>query len=444
MLTALLTLAQLSAEPAFRPKPCPQKMAARAVCGTVSVPENRDRAGGRRIDLNVVVLKPRGPATLPPLFDIDGGPGLPATKNVGFYEGNGVSARRDVVMVDQRGTGGSNGLYCPDLSNMPTTQPMLPVAAVRQCLKTLQPKADLRFYGTADAVADLDSVRRALGHDRIDLFGLSYGTTVALAYLRDYPDRVRAAVLMGAAPPQAMPPRAHATAAQRALDKTLLDCASRPACHRAFPDLGATLAAARARYPRPELLMERFRTLLYAPAGRANLPLAIKNAAAGDTARLFTGGPPGGAGLYADGMFLAVTCGESFPLMNYARASAAARKTDFGDYRLRTQRAACAGWPVARRSPNHLLLPTRSKAAVLFLSGEFDPVTPPDWAEEVAGKLRNARHIVIPGGGHVHDGMANADTCLDTLTNPFLEHGDLSRIDTSCVASMAPPDYLTK
>jgi pimeloyl-ACP methyl ester carboxylesterase len=275
MLTALLALAQISAQPAFVPKDCPQKMAARAICGTVRVPENRTRPAGRRVNLNVVILKSATPTRLPPLFDIDGGPGLPATKNVGFYEGNDVSKGRDVVMVDQRGTGGSNGLFCPQVSAVPTTEPMFPKALVADCLKQLRAKADLRFYGTADAVDDLDAVRRALGYKQIDLFGMSYGTTVALAYMRDYPARVRAAVLMGTAPPQAMPPRAHATAAQSALDLALADCAARPACRARYPDLGATLAKAKASYPQPELLMERFRTLLYTPQGRSNLPLAI-------------------------------------------------------------------------------------------------------------------------------------------------------------------------
>jgi pimeloyl-ACP methyl ester carboxylesterase len=443
MLTTLLALAQASMPPRFTPGPCPNHMAARAICGTVRVPENRARQGGRHIDLNVVVLKSKAPARLPPLFDIDGGPGLPATKNVGFYEGNGVSDGRDVVMVDQRGTGGSNGLMCPKVSAVPNSQPMLPPALVADCLQTLRHQADLRFYGTADAVADLDAVRRALGHYKIDLFGLSYGTTVALAYLRDYPDNVRAAVLMGAAPPQAMPPRAHATAAQRALDLALSDCAAKPACNARFPNLAATLAAAKARYPQPELLMERFRTLLYAPQGRANLPLAIAGAAAGQTDRLFGGPPPGGP-LYADGMFLAVTCGESFALMNYAANAAAARKTQFGDYRLRTQRAACARWPRVRLSPNHLRLPTRTNAAVLFISGEMDPVTPPEWADEAVKAMKQARHVVIPGGGHLQDGLTNFESCLDALINPFLDGGDLSKVDTSCVASMTPPDYLSK
>ena len=443
MLTAMLALLQVGATPAFQPQPCPMKMAARAICGVVRVPENRTAPGGRRIDLNIVVLKPRTPARLPPLFDIDGGPGLPSTKNVGFYEGNGLSKDRDIVMVDQRGTGGSNGLMCPKLSAMPSSEPMLPPALVADCLKSLRGKADLRFYGTVDAVADLEAVRRALGYKQIDLFGMSYGTTVALAYLRDFPTRVRAAVLMGTAPPQAMPPRAHATAAQRALDIAIADCATKPACNARFPDLPGKLAIAKARYPQPELLMERFRTLLYTPQGRANLPLAITGAAAGFTKRLFDSGPPGPP-LYADGMFLAVTCGESFPLMKYDQESAAARNTLFGDYRLRRQRNACAGWPRVRLSLSHLQLPTATHASILFISGEMDPVTPPAWAETVAKKMKNARHIVIPGGGHVHDGLTNGEQCLDALMNPFLDHGDLRRIDASCVASMTPPDYLAK
>src|SRR5205085_4908499 len=160
-------------------------------------------------------------------------------------------------------------------------------------------------------------------------------------------------------------------------------------------------------------------------------------------ARLLRAQPPGGP-LYADGMFLAVTCGESFALMDYATNAAAARKTAFGDYRLRAQRAACVNWPRVRLSPSHLKLPTVTNASVLFISGEMDPVTPPDWAETVTNKMKHARHVVIPAGGHIHDGLANADQCLDALTNPFLDHGDLAKVDTSCVASMTPPDYLTK
>ena len=443
IVTALLGLASaLVAQ--FTPQPCAEGLPGRATCGIVAVPEDRSKPGGRTVGLSLVILKSNGPARLPPLFDIDGGPGLPTWKNAEFYAGNGVSKNRDVVMVDQRGTGRSNGLICPELSAVPPTEPMLPKAKVDDCLKAIQDSADLRHYGTADAVEDLEDVRRTLGYAQIDLFGLSYGTTVALAYLRDYPANVRAAVLMGIAPPQTMTPKEHAVAGNRALQAMIGDCASRPACKARFPDLRQSIETARAKAPAPELLMERIRTRMYTPAGRASLPLAIEAAAKGDFSPLFESTEAAPPSLYANGMFMAVTCGESFPLMDYEAAAKAARATLFGDYRLRVQRAACASWPRVRLSPDHLKLPTETDASVLLISGGFDPVTPPDWADDVAREMKRARHVVIPAGGHIHDGLSNAESCLDALTISFLDHGDPRKVDESCVASMTPPDYLVR
>ena len=440
---ALLGLASAVASE-FIPTPCAEGLPSGAVCGIIAVPEDRSKAGGRNIDLSIVILKTAKPARLPPLFDIDGGPGLPTFKNAEFYASNAVSKDRDVVMIDQRGTGRSNGLACPELSAVPPTEPMLPEAMVADCLQSLSARADLRFYGTADAVEDLEQVRRTLSYGKIDLLGLSYGTTVALAYMRDYPENVRAAVLMGTAPPQTMAPKDHAVAAQRALQAVIEDCASKPACKARFPDFRQAIEAARARAPSPELLMERIRTRMYAPASRAELPLAIELAARGDSSRLFgsnQGGPPN---LTAFGMFLSVTCGESFPLMDYEAAARSARATPFGEYRLRVQRAACANWPKVRLSPNHLDLPTTTDASVLFISGAMDPVTPPDWADGVAKVMKQARHVIIPAGGHIPDGLANLETCLDPMMIKFLDQGDLASLDTSCVASMTPPDYLVE
>lgn len=434
------------AAPRFEPKACAAPALPRAACGSVEVPEDRTRPDGRRIALNVIVLKPTEPAKLPPLFDIDGGPGLPSTKNLGFYAENGVARARDVVLVDQRGTGGSNALLCPRLPSGPAV-PMLPLDAVADCRKSLSAKADLRFYGTREAVADLDDVRRALGYRQIDLFGLSYGTTVALRYMHRYPGAVRAAVLMGVAPPDVLPPQHHAVSAQRTLTAIFADCAAQPACHAAFPDLPAALARARSQARRPgaglsdELLMERLRALMYQPAGRARLPVLIERAAAGDVSELLKKPAENMASLVADGMFLAVTCGESFPLMDFDAALAASRRTSFGDYRLRRQKAACADWPIVARDPDHLALPTQTDAAVLLVSGEFDPVTPPDFAESIRGKLRRARHVVIPDGGHIPDGVSGLESCLDPLMIAFLDHADPARLDITCVGAMKGPPY---
>lgn len=434
--------------PKFEPRPCAEPVPSPASrCGVVRVPEDRSNPGKRSIELNIVVLPASSaPARLPPLYDIDGGPGLNATKNAEFYASNLVSKDRDVVMVDQRGTGRSNSLLCPELAATESNQPMLPKPLVDRCQLSLESKADLRFYGTLDAVADLDDVRRALGHDLIDLFGLSYGTTVALRYMHHYPNRVRAAVLMGTSPPTAMPPQHHATAGARALDLLIADCGANQACGRRFPDLKGNLAKARNRLAggsgpiSAELFMERLRTMLYSPEGRTAVPLTIERAAGGDFTLLLAGrsasGPP-----VADGMFLAVTCGEGLALIDYDRSAEAARATVMGDYRLRRQREACVGWPNVRVAPDHAALPDKSQTSVLLVSGEWDPVTPPQWAEEVRRSLPRARHIVIPAGGHIPDGMSGLETCLDPLMVAFLDHGDPGRLDVTCVAAMKPPAY---
>ena len=436
--------------PRFQAIACPEPVAAaRARCGVVRVPENRASPNGRTIALNIILLPASpAPATLPPLFDIDGGPGLPATKNASFYADNGASRGRDVVMIDQRGTGRSNPLLCPGLAAVKPTEPMLPEAGVRECRRALERKADLRLYGTVEAVEDLEAVRRALGYGKIDLFGLSYGTTVALRYMQRHPANVRAAVLMGTAPPSALPPQHHATAGKRALDLMFDDCRSQPACNRSFPALRADLDRALRRLAlrkaalSPELFLERLRGMLYSPAGRSTVPSMIARAADGDLAPLFAKTPDTGASMIADGMFLAITCGESFPLMNYRRAAAAARATPFGDYRLRRQRDACRSWPRVRLDPGHLRLPD-ADIPVLIIAGQMDPVTPPEWAEELARHFPRARHLVLAEGGHVPDGLSGLDNCLDPLMIGFLQHGDPAKLDATCIALMKAPPYVT-
>jgi pimeloyl-ACP methyl ester carboxylesterase len=448
---ALAALAATAASSQFVARPCADAALAKiARCGTVSVPENRDRAGGRSIALNVVVLPATGPAPhLPPLFDIDGGPGLPATKNVGFYaiDGAAYRLRRDIVLVDQRGTGGSNPLHCPELSAPATAyEPMFDPALVERCATRLRKNSDLLRYGTAEAVADLDAVRAALGYERIDLSGLSYGTTVALNYMAAYPQRVRTAVLMGVNPSDARPPRLHAPAAERALTLLFGQCRRDRGCAR-LGDPDANLARARealARIkgaPSDAVFMEKLRAMMYAPAGARRVPFVVARAAAGDLAPFFAATKPQPSP-NADGMFMSVICSESMKMMDVTAARRVAARTRFGDYRLRRQLAACARWParptVLQRAPA-----TPSQAAVLLVSGELDPVTPPALADGVARRFANIRHVVIPGSGHIFDGMSGIDTCLDPLIVRFLDSGDLRDFDSACVAAMRPPPFVT-
>ena len=303
------------------------------------------------------------------------------------------------------------------------------------------------MYGTRDAVADLDDVRAALGYGKLDLFGLSYGTTVALRYLDTYPQRVRAAVLMGVAPPTAMPPKSHAVAAEAAIQKLFAECEREPSCDAAFNptadvDRARTRLVSIAGAPSEEIFFEKLRSLMYQPSTARRIPYILSKAANGDLSPFYAATKPQGPSLYADGMFLSVICSEAMALMDFVAATQASKPTMFGDYRLRRQKEACAEWPTARTAENHLR-PVVSSAAILLISGDLDPVTPPAWADAVASTLPNSKHIVIPGSGHIFDGMTGIETCLDPLIVRFLEDGDVKAIDAGCIREMRAPPFVT-
>jgi pimeloyl-ACP methyl ester carboxylesterase len=449
LLVAAAALLAATTAPVFSEKPCTDsRLAKLARCGTVSVPEDRQRPDRRKIALNVIVMVATpADVTLPPLFEIDGGPGLPVTKNVAFYATDGAAYRagRDIVLVDQRGTGGSNPLHCPGLNKPGSAyQPLYPVVEVRACRRTLEKAANLTKYGTAEAVADLDAVRAALGYRQIDLFGVSYGSTVALRYVATHPGRVRAAVLIGVSPANATPPKGHAPAGKQALQKLIGLCRSDAACAAAF-DPAADMERVRTRLrsipdaPSEEVFFEKLRSLMYQPAGARRLPFILSRAAAGDLAPFFAATKSSFA--YADGMAFSVICPEGMALMDVMVARSAAKATPFGDYRLRRQQEACAHWPVAKVPADHVP-PVRSNTPVLLISGELDPVTPPALADEVAKTLPNAKHVVIPESGHMFDGMSGVDSCLDPLILRFLKSGDAKSLDASCIATMKPPPFI--
>ena len=449
-LIAAATALAASAAPTFVERPCAAELAGKARCGTVAVPEDRAAPGKRTIGLNLIVIPASGPRTQPPLFDLEGGPSVADTKNVLFYltDGAAYHASRDVVLVDQRGTGGSNGLKCPELDAAEAAyRPMYPVPAVRRCRAALEKRADLRFYTTTESVADLDAVRAALGYDRIDLFALSYGTLFALRYMATYPGTVRAAVLLSAAPPSSMPPRHHAEAAERALELLFAQCRADPACAKAFdPDRDLDRALARLATvpgaPSRDVFMEKLRAQMYTPAGARSIPFLVHAAARGDLEPFLAATRSRGPSLFHEGMYLSVTCAEAFALFDYAPAAAKGRRTRFGDYRLRRQHAACREWPKGKVPAGFLDLP-RTDAQVLILSGPLDPVTPPEWGADIARALPNARQVVIPEMAHIFDGLSGIDTCFDPMVLRFYASGDVKSLDASCVAGMAPPPFKT-
>lgn len=438
--------------PAFDVKACPAEWSGFAAeCGEVRVPEDYALPDGRSIALNVVVL---GAASEgddhDAQFELDGGPGLAVVETVPFYATDGAMYRRsrDIVFVDMRGTGGSNPLQCPEIERYEASDPwgaMYPPNLVARCAARLSAVADLSQYMTSNAVRDLETVRAALGYERIAFNALSYGTTLALAYIAKHPERVRAAVLTGPVPFDRMPPRHHAAVASQALRKLFAACAAQASCHAAFPNPAVALQQAHAKAAsisdeQASIFMERLRTHLYSAPGARLALLAIRRAADGDFSAFDA--PQGPGRTFADGLYLSIACAESLPHFSLDEASASARATAFGDSRLRRQSAACAAWPAAPSTPPSPTQPLQTP--VLFVSGEFDPVAPPEWVDDLLPLFPNERHIILPGGGHIVEGMSDLDTCYDPTIVAFLDSADTANLDASCIESMRAPAFVTE
>jgi pimeloyl-ACP methyl ester carboxylesterase len=446
-----LLATSVHAAPEFLVRECREPAAgAGARCGIVYVPENHARPHGRKIPLNVIVL----PATGKPQeakraqYDLEGGPGFAATDFLEFYAGEGAAyrAHRDIVLADMRGTGASNPLRCAgieELEGRDPWAPLYPPDLVAECAAQLAIASDPAAYSTAAAARDIDIVRRALGYGKLDLNAVSYGTTLALRYIADFPRAVHAAAFMGTVPASRTPPRYHAQSAERALLSLAADCQEDAACVAASGDLHDNLLAAVRNLPheRPlagDVFMETVRTHLYSPDSARRLPALLARAAHGD----FDGFLRGRAGgrEFADGLYLSITCAESIARMDVPAAIAAAEDTGFGAYRLERQRDACARWPTAPRDPRLFEQPV-SDVPALFIAGARDPVSPADWAAEAAAAFRHQKTVNVAPGAHVFDGLSALDTCLDAVIIQVFDTGDVGAPDYSCFDSMKPPPF---
>lgn len=479
LLNAIVVSAQDSAAvKSFTLQPCEvpgpeenSKMQAR--CGTLMVPEDRRVKGGRQISLKIVVFPATGSQRADdPVFYLAGGPGSAAASEEGPYvaaESAKIRERRDMVFVDQRGTGGSNALEC-ELFDKNDLQSFLghwnPPDKVRECRQRLEKIADLRLYTTSIAMDDLEAVRKALGYKKINLMGGSYGTRAAREYIRRYEKNVRAAVLHGISLASQFMPRDFPQDTQRALDGVVAECLADTACKAAFPDLKDEVKQvldklvkgpieteitipqsdkkARVKLSR-DLAAEAVRYMLYQARSAGRLPLLFHLAAGGNFApaaesALFYRQVLVGSG--STGMYLSVTCAEDLPWIEPGVGERNAIGTFLGDYRLRQQREACAEWPRGE-IPKGYSQPVRSNIPALILSGQFDPVTPPSSGDAAAKMMPNSLHIIVPSGGHGFNGLAGLE-CIDRLTAEFIARGSAKNLDASCVKNIRRTGFLLK
>ena len=442
---------------------CPAIAEPPARCASLAVFENRATKRGRLIPLRIVVLRSAAANREPdPVFYLAGGPGQAATELLRGRWG-GLRAARDLVFVDQRGTGGSNALTCefygPPGDVQSYFDQFLPPAKVRACREQLDRAADLVQYTTANAADDLDDVRAALGYDRINLIGGSYGTRLAMEYVRRHEPRVRSVILAGAVATTSHMPETFGRRAQRALDALLAECDADPPCRGAFPNIReeartvfqrVSAAPVRAAVSHPlgvltaevtltrDNIAEAVRYMTYSSRDAGRVPLYLHSAYEGNYAPIagFLRRYRGDGSF--DGLYLSVTCTEDVPFVS-ADAEREDEPTYLGTYRLREQRAACADW---RRgdAPEWLNRPVASNVPVLLISGALDPVTPPDEAAAVAAHLTRALHVTVPFGGHGYGGLSGIE-CVDRLRHDFIARGSAEGLDTQCVSRISRPGF---
>ncbi len=438
-------------------------LVAESLCGTISVFEDRATRNGRKIDLNIMVIPAISSSQPDPIFFLAGGPGQSAV-DVGpflFSHLHRLRAERDIVLVDQRGTGNSNSLAC-ELETSAFEQINLSVAAatemqienLKKCLSEYE--ANVALYTTPIAMDDLNEVREVLGYKKINLLGISYGTRAGLVYIRRHQDTVRSAVLDAVAPLTMAIPKNVAADAQAAFERLLSDCKKQPGCKETYPHLKEHFRLLvegleqnpeeiTLHHPRtgkatkgtidPHLINRLVRAVMYDRTLSRLLPLAIEEAFRGNYAPLstlaytLTGEESG----LSSGMMASVLCTEDM-----TRIDSAGNSRDFDNAIYEALGPICEFWPRGSVSEEYFE-PVVSDIPILLTSGTLDPVTPPKYGWEASLTLSNSEHIVIPGVGH----SVITAGCMPDIVYDFINHPEPTKITGSCGVDLKRPAFFT-
>ena len=426
-----------------------------ALCGVLEVPSNRADPGAGTVPLRVVVFPAREQSHEPdPVFFLAGGPGQAATEafppQLGRF--SKLQQERDIVLVDQRGTGASQPLDCPDEDPFEDSfREGIFVENAQRCLKKLRPR-DLTNFGTPVAADDLDDVRKSLGYKKLNLIGGSYGTRLALVYARRHPESLRTMVLDGVAPTPMTMPQYFARDSRLALEAMLKACEADAGCKKLEPRTTLTKLLARhdepqtveVRHPQTDVrasltitravLVQSIRAVLYSPELSSLLPLALKQMDDGNygpfIAQVYA--IAGSVGeMLSLGLLLTIACTEDVQFVADEPGD-----TIFGDLFVREFRGACEGWPRAKL-PAGYREPVTSAVPTLLLSGALDPATPPSWAELTARSLDSSRHIILPHAGH----GTLVRGCVPSLVAQFIDGADAAALDDTCAGKIPGPPF---
>jgi pimeloyl-ACP methyl ester carboxylesterase len=434
-----------------------------AYCAPFQVAEDPDNAGGRKIDLNLALVKADAEAADADIVVfLAGGPGQAAIETWPQIAAALAPLRKHhhILLLDQRGTGGSNALTCTRKAESERDRERADASvdavsrATRECLAEVQSHADPRQYTTTNAVHDLEAVRQALGAPQFDLVGVSYGTRMAQQYLMRHPEGVRSVVLDSVVPNETVLGEDFAGNLEQALKLQFAHCEHNAACAQAFGDPYASLIqlrdALRAKpqnyeFRDPVTFQTRRRPLnaytvaglvrmfAYTPETAALLPLSIAEALKGNytplagQAQLLTTDL---AELRDNGMQTSVICAEDADLMKPRPED---KDSVLGAALIDVIGAQCEVWPRGTRPADfHALL--KSDKPVLILEGEFDPVTPPRYGEQVLKGLGTGRLLVAKGQGHNVIGRG----CIPRLVENFVDGLAPQKLDATCADALGP------
>lgn len=457
---------EVDAEASF-PVSVPTAFASRR--GYLVVPEDRSAPDGRTIRLPVAIVKAADPdPDLPPVLYLAGGPGVGSLAAAAYPGAYPWTSRRDFVVLGQRGTDHADpALLCRAFSEAlgaaDTAADPAIVAAAAACRDDYAARGiDTAQYHSAASAADVEDLRRALGIDTWSLYGISYGTRLALTVARDYPGTVTSMVLDSVLPHTARYDDDSAANYRDALAAIAADCARQAPCAAAFPDLGARYFAAVAAATTNPLVLEGdpgtppltvtaqdLGTIvrLTSASDIAAGPLLMDAAARGDGRILRDRLGPGGSGgsdssPFAWGMRLSVWCSEALPFAVRADGDVPADSFAGLDSAV-VDPAVCRAWGVPAKPPREVAA-TVSDVPTLLIAGEYDPLTPPRWAAEAAATLSRSRVVVVRAGTHSESTNWDGDGCAMTAAAGFLADpkGTLAAGDPPCLAARTAPEFL--
>jgi pimeloyl-ACP methyl ester carboxylesterase len=403
------------------------------------VPEDRAQPAGRTIALRVVVIPSRSKPARPDAFTyLAGGPGGAAASEMpsaAISIWARVHEHHDIVLVDQRGTGGSNALQCPAPTG-PIDTDVERRSYVDSCLAAL--KGDPVQYGTRAAMDDLDAVRAALGYRTLDVYGTSYGATAAQVYLERHPGSVRTMILDSGTFLDVPFFSRYAENGQRALDQIVKRCSAQPSCAGTFPDWRDDLDSLIAKWNEEPVLpptSERIsgnglagvvQQMTLVSATAAYIPLVVSRAALGDYGPLSH--YAGSGGLTRSMMYWSIMCNEPWvgldstgPWHSYLDGLTADQLT--------LSRTVCGYLPLRAEAPADWVRP-QSRVPLLALVGGADPQDPIGNLPGLRQALPNSRVVTVPGQGH---GVGQLG-CLGALVGRFVDRDTVKGLDSSCAA----------